>query len=551
MNFFTSIFLLLCVAFAPPAKANLFLGLSYTMTPNLSCEKPHITVTTKVSGIFTENVVLKLPSIKDGVRYIDQIDDVRLVDSPLILRRLFDQVIITPFSARSFSLTYTIYLKKKSSTSIYDIIFRPDLIHAPGYGLFCVPHSKNQPKYLTITIKWTHIPDAWSILSSFGLERELTLKTTLQDLLSSFYMMGNLRLKEIHPGTYLSLYGQFEKPDSDLQKDILTLVTTHRSFFKDGNFPFFALSLIGDDDFKASDATALLNGVIAVIPKKIHYLESYLTFARAHFHTWLGIKIKNNPDEPLTMGWWFDGFTDYYALVLALRSGQLSLQDFLKICNSVLIDYYFSPVRDEPDKNLKSYDQADHDYFELPYLRGFALALYMNHRIRQENPQISLDHSLLSTFYAQGLFKSIFSTFELALVKNGLPSAPILIHKHITEGKVINLSDLCTTLPFEEAKKSRFDLGFDPNAVRFFNVIRNLDPESHAYKAGLREGDEIIEWEYVENDPNTPATFKTVSKSCSFLPKKPFKESYFRIKKNLTPEEEIALLVFFGVNRSQ
>ena len=61
-------------------------------------------------------------------------------------------------------------------------------------------------------------------------------------------------------------------------------------------------------------------------------VDYYKLFAHEHFHSWTGGKIRNNEQEELNY-WWTEGFTEYYSRVLALRSGGLSIEEFINDCN--------------------------------------------------------------------------------------------------------------------------------------------------------------------------------------------------------------------------
>ena len=55
------------------------------------------------------------------------------------------------------------------------------------------------------------------------------------------------------------------------------------------------------------------------------------------------LKIQNNEDEILNY-WWSEGFTDYYSRVLSLRSGEISIEEFIS-------EVYLSCIHGENGQN--------------------------------------------------------------------------------------------------------------------------------------------------------------------------------------------------------
>ncbi|MGI4752765.1 MAG: hypothetical protein ACRYE8_03440 [Janthinobacterium lividum] len=99
-------------------------------------------------------------------------------------------------------------------------------------------------------------------------------------------------------------------------------------------------------------------------------------------HNWIGKKIRNTSDLNY---WWSEGFTDYYSRVLALRSGVITVEEFVEEFNQFFKDYYLSPVINEPNSKIEEDSWRNYAVSKLPYYRGFIFALYLNNLIKENS----------------------------------------------------------------------------------------------------------------------------------------------------------------------
>ncbi|NVN97676.1 hypothetical protein HXX01_05665, partial [Candidatus Nomurabacteria bacterium] len=98
------------------------------------------------------------------------------------------------------------------------------------------------------------------------------------------------------------------------------------------------------------------------------------------FHNWLGSKIKaSNPEELLY--WFTEGFSEFYARLILLRSNLITFDEYLDGYNKVLEEYSKSPYRFEKNEILVNNYWTDKDYNRLPFLRGDIIAHNLNSAI--------------------------------------------------------------------------------------------------------------------------------------------------------------------------
>src|SRR5260370_42484424 len=94
--------------------------------------------------------------------------------------------------------------------------------------------------------------------------------------------------------------------------------------------------------------------------------------------------------------WLAEGFTVYYADVLRLRAGFLSLPEYVERVNRRIRDYESSPVKNRTNKEIVT-RYAENSVDQLPYVRGPIVALWLDAPIRtQARHELSLDAVMLT-----------------------------------------------------------------------------------------------------------------------------------------------------------
>ncbi|NBU53034.1 MAG: M61 family peptidase, partial [Alphaproteobacteria bacterium] len=171
----------------------------------------------------------------------------------------------------------------------------------------------------------------------------------------------------------------------------------------------------------------------------MNHTDYYILFAHEHLHNWIGGKISNNERSSLDY-WWSEGFTDYYARVLALRSGGISLEEFIDECNQILRNYYLSPVINQPNSKIKNSFWKNENVQKLPYARGFVFAVYLNSLIKLYDDTKSVDNIILDLFkiakqqpFSVKSFKEIAKNYTFQGIEQE-------ISRFIDQGKTINLT---------------------------------------------------------------------------------------------------------------
>jgi hypothetical protein len=536
------------------AAANIYSAVNYKITRILNQDAPSIRVDVEITGKLANKVVINLPYAWASANYSKQITNINLIapQGRLELNTQNDnQAIITlPLKADTLHLSYDITQKLGDSLDVHEAIIHPNLIHLPGHGLFAIPDDLTDT--LKFNVTWQNIPAEWQILSDYGAGQTLNLNTSSDKLLHAMYIAGNLRVYQIATEAspvFLSIYGEFNYDDATIIKQLGEIIATQRGFFQDYNFPYYLISLIEGKDPNSFGGTMMSNSFAAFFPKDIDSKDYYILFAHEHLHNWIGGKIRKDQQGELNY-WWSEGFTDYFSRVLALRSGGLSLKDFIDECDLFFRQYYLSPVINEPNSRIQQDFWKNYDVEKLPYYRGFMFALYLNNLIKQNNPNYSVDNVMLDLFkgaqeheFSSAHFKDVVKAY----VPKGIEHE---MHRFIDNGETISLDNLSAVLPIEQTQIGNYELGFDQNIFLQERIIKNIDEQSNAYKAGLRNGDKIIGWSYYGlTNPDQTISLQTIDKTFEFRPESSNKTSVYKFKKSLSYDDQVKIKRFFGVNR--
>lgn len=540
--------LFLIFNFSNLAFANEYSKIEYKITPILNSDLPTIKIENTIYGNITQKVILDLPSGWAGNNYLNQIKNIKYTKGAYIHTNKdgSKQIIIDQPENKPISISYEITQEPENSSDVHKVIIKKDLIHAVGYGLFTTPMELRDQK-IKFVIKWQKLPKKWNTISSHNIERAIEFTGKVTDLLHSFYAAGMLNIKQIYnqknSKAYISLYGNL--PVKNTISAAKNIINSQQEFFNNQDTtPYYAVSLVENNNLDSYGGTALHNSFTAFLHKDSKYFITLL--AHEYLHNWIGGKIKNNDQEELNY-WFTEGFTDYYSRVISFRSGNISLSEFTNEVNYLLKSYYLSPVINEPNSRIKKDFWKDYDVEKLPYYRGFTFAIYLNHLIKQNSSNYSLDNIIFDLLSITKQQKSRFSTKLFKKIAKNYVGRPINkeITNFINKGKTIDLANLSDILPIKKIEIDDYDYGFNINNLTKKYIIKDLEKTSNAYQAGVRNGDKIIG--YRLKTPEGYIILKTKDNTFKFKPNlKINKKEFYQIKENLSPEDELAIKKFFS-----
>lgn len=375
-------------------------------------------------------------------------------------------------------------------------------------------HPDWQPtKRVSIELRWKNFPRKWSLANSFGAdETRQTINGSLNDITKGIYLGGDFRVKSFPvrgKSVYTAIRGLWNFSDEEFQSLVRRIMDVERTFWNDNDFPYYLVVLFPIDDTDTG-GEARTNAFSLYFPQDTKSVFDF-KFSLAHelFHLWNPIRLGGIKDEKLY--WFSEGFTDYYASLLLLRAGLVSLDEYVGGINELLKLYYTSPARNLTDEQILIARQTNYDAERQPYQRGNLLAYNWNTLIKaRSGNKYSLDdvmRSLFKTSRQKGFVlseKYIDDALRLFLKKGVLSD----IEKYIENGDSIAPLQVILGDCFEREvlEIAPFDAGFDIEATLNGRVFKGVRDDSNAYQSGIRNGQKWIGGG-MERDPKVLAEF--------------------------------------------
>ncbi len=440
-------------------------------------------------------------------------------------------------------------------------VLRPTYFYVIGQALWVYPDMPETTP-LRVTLHWKNIPDGWALINSFGAgEPRQTVDATLEQFRAGTFLAGDYRVKRFvvdgRP-VYTVTRGWWGFPDEEFHGLVERIIRVARDFWQSYDFPYNVVALLPTDDPSAAvvGGERRTNSFSLYLPKSLTTLSGHQRLlAHELFHAWNPGRLGRYENDRLY--WFGEGFTDYYAPLLLLRAGLISLDEYMAGYNSLVKDYYASPMRsltvEEMVKNRRTSSEAE----KLFYRRGYLLAHHWDVAIRSgTNGKRSLDDVM------RGLLKSAkASGFKLTEKRIADALRPYLqgrgasdIEKYMDRGELVPADNPLGGCAIAEAIEYHpFDAGFDFEKWVVSRVISGVVPDSNAHRAGLRDGQKWVTGGFVRGD-STRLTKLTViegdtQKVVQYYPaaREAIRLPQYKLKPGISDEERARCLSQLGL----
>lgn len=558
---------------AQPVKERLPLReLTYVVEPIVQGETSRLRVSLTFQGDLSGTTRLLLPlEWADGVELYRAIRNLRSLSEDIKIEDTNEPHvrIVHHRPNQRVSLTYEVVSQppgtKLTRETYYYPVLRPSYFFVMGQALWVYPDIPEKTP-LHLSLHWKNIPDGWALINSFGISKPRQIvTTTLESFRKGTFLAGDYRVKTIiinQEPVYAVTRGSFGFSDEEFHKLLKPIFQVARDLWKAREFPHYYVTLLPTDDPpERSGGEGRTNSFTLFMPKDSTLSQHLRTLAHELFHAWnpqrLGSfqTIGGVADERLY--WFSEGVTDYYASLLLLRAGLISLEDYAAGYNSLIKEYYASPIRLLTAAEMVQKRRTSYEVERLFYKRGALLAHYWDIAIRSRtNDKSSLDEvmrSLLKSAKARGFslsHKRIADAVRPYLGEKGATD----IERYINRGELVpadNPFGKCATT--EVINYHPWDMGFEADRSFKTRVISGVVSDSNAYRAGLRDGQKWVSGGFVWDDP-TRLTKLTViegdkQKVVQFYPAstEAIRLPKYQLKPGLSLEERAQCLSQLGV----
>lgn len=362
------------------------------------------------------------------------------------------------------------------------------------------------------TFDWRALPAGTPLFSSFGDGRRLLrVRQPWYKVTEAIFAGGNFRaIERQENGTtlVLAVRGNWKFSDQEAFTQLRRILDEENKFWHTQAMPFFLVTLAPFDEKSGdNDGSGFTNAYMLFLSHEDTFdSERVRLLAHEMFHHW----------NPMSMGpvtgdesvqWFTEGGTVYYEAIIPLRAGLISYAEYLTCLNRRLFQYQRSPLRNITNADWQKLSHASGPGYDLSYARGAAIALWADAAIREHTQSKSSLDSVMLDLVSEAQTPQppelsedrVFSTFARYLAPQQLAQLRAIA----VEGADVPLPQtLGSCARLEHVAKTVVDTGFDEQKSIAAKRIVGVDPAGPAYKAGIRDGQELLRYSIDHDDPS-------------------------------------------------
>jgi predicted metalloprotease with PDZ domain len=508
--------------FGPPSSTH---ELNYSFEPIISQEKLSLRVTLEFKSPRSGKTTLILPSEwagqKDAYKSITELAAVSPATTIIETREPAKREVLSRPNS-PVRLSYVLVKQwsgpLNSATRFYADL-APEYFHLIGLTSLVYPKLSSF-KQAKVHFDWSKLPKEWSVATSFATDdRCQTSNGSWHDALNSLFVGGDYRIYHrtvAGNAVNFAIRGKWTFTDEEWTGKVLKIIETERAFWNDNTFPYFLVTLTPfGRDRGSQGGTALTNAFMEHLSQMDTISPNVLAqISHEEFHSWNPLRMGHSPDpqEPIT--WFGEGFTRYYEDLMLLRAGLEQFPDYVASLNTKLRAYEMNEGKDVPlAKFVRQHSVKQSAWPGLEYRRGAVIAAWLDATIRDESRGRSSLTDLMFYLVRQNAdYQRRHGKPMLLSNKRILKATAKYIHtasrgrlRHYVErGGSVQVPDdalgPCVQARIEAIGK--FDLGFDRSSITSeTKKVIGVKGDSEAYKAGLRDGQQLLGWSIYNGDP--------------------------------------------------
>jgi predicted metalloprotease with PDZ domain len=378
-------------------------------------------------------------------------------------------------------------------------MIRPDWFFVHGESMFAAPGgSQERPA----KFRWGRLPEGWTAASD--LDHLQGRPTTLANLVNSVVIGGSkLRIvqRDLRGAPLrVALLGDWQFTADQLADTVTPIVAAEDAFWGDRSSPYLvAMAPLGELPSGLSYHGTGRTDAFSIASTSAFELKQAIRFlAHENMHSWVPIELGGLPEEDEPRDYWFsEGFNDYLASKVLLRSGIWTLADWAADKNETLLRYGQSPAKTVDGAEIARRFWTDSAVQQVSYDRGHLLATKLDSQIAARSGGKQSLESVLRTQRraAQGSPELAVALFRKTLRdETGIDIDPDL-ERFARRGETLLLpADLLGDCArFVTERRKTFTRGYDADATRRgAGVIAGVDKEGPAYAAGMRDGMQLV-----------------------------------------------------------
>ncbi|MEH6418617.1 M61 family metallopeptidase [Pseudomonas sp. CGJS7] len=277
-------------------------------------------------------------------------------------------------------------------------IVHEGMFHLIGRSALLLPKGRPQSDWVGLEVDASRVADPRHFASSFGPGNVLRgLVVARRQIAPALYLGGNIALQVRDTATGrigVAYSGMDEAVDTrDLSEDAYAIVEAERGFFKDDQ-PWYLVSVHGgrrlNPKIDIGGGTGLTQAFAMFVRSDLDASDMRQrepfrwVLAHEYFHQWNGLTLRVAPKpgsvdkDDVGVYWFSEGVTEFYTMRLLTRAGLQSPQRSLAVLNNKLARYGANGKRGLGAKQAAAVFWSDSDGEQIPYLRGYLAAWYVD-----------------------------------------------------------------------------------------------------------------------------------------------------------------------------
>lgn len=358
---------------------------------------------------------------------------------------------------------------------------------------FIAPPVAERPYAIHLHWDLSDMPAGSRGIWTFG-EGDVSVVQPAEELATSFYYAGPVKSYPPDPNGRFHMYWLSDPPFNAVAAAnmIGKLFDYVSKFFHDDNRPYRVF--IRKNPYKEGGGTALTRSFLFAYGtgKKTTSEELEDLIGHEMVHNWPTLD-----GDHADTSWYTEGTAEYYSILLSYRAGLSTPKEFLKRINDRADGYYKNPLQSLSLHDAEQIYWQDARAGHVPYGRGWIYLASVDAEIRaRTHGRKSLDDLVLNlASRTERGDKVTVADWQQAVVDILGPRARTE-YEDMVAGKKIVPPGTTFGPCFRRVgvKEYTQDIGFDVVAYMAApRVIKNLVPGSAAERAGLREGDTVLQ----------------------------------------------------------